>query len=149
MCKRMEKGFTLIELMIVVAIVGILAAVAIPSYQRYTAKSQITVALFEISTAKVSVEQKIIVGLSAGEAIDLTGSDAGVLSQVSIIAESSERCSAYVVNVQATGEAAISCTIKGNNYVNGKTITWSRLDGVWSCATTASASVAPKSCVGT
>lgn len=53
--KKLNTGFTLIELMIVVAIIGILAAVAIPAYQDYTVRSKISEGLVLASTAKLSV----------------------------------------------------------------------------------------------
>lgn len=55
MKKQMQQGFTLIELMIVVAIIGILAAVAIPAYQDYTVRSKVTEGLALSSSAKVAV----------------------------------------------------------------------------------------------
>lgn len=54
--KQMQKGFTLIELMIVVAIIGILAAVAIPSYQNYTMKAKYTEVVQATAPFKLAVE---------------------------------------------------------------------------------------------
>jgi type IV pilus assembly protein PilA len=53
--KNIQKGFTLIELMIVVAIIGILAAVAIPAYSDYTAKAQVTEAINLLGGAKTEI----------------------------------------------------------------------------------------------
>ena len=82
--KKVQQGFTLIELMIVVAIIGILAAVAIPAYQDYTIRAKVTEGLSLAGAAKVAVAETY----SSKGAAPPTNASAGLATAGSIVGNS-------------------------------------------------------------
>ncbi len=80
--KHMQQGFTLIELMIVVAIIGILAAVAIPAYQDYTVRARVTEGLSMAAAAKTTVSENAASGVTLNQGWTAPGATDNVASVV-------------------------------------------------------------------
>ncbi len=102
--KNMQKGFTLIELMIVVAIIGILAAVALPAYQDYTARAKVSEVVLAGSTCRTAISEASQTGFaSAPAAADSFGCGEGgdSTSPVSQYVESVSTSTAGVITITA------------------------------------------------
>ena len=145
--QKVQKGFTLIELMIVVAIIGILAAVAIPQYQNYVIKSQVTRAIAEASDLKTAVEtcidnNQLNVAVGAGNCNSpatgstiLVGHTQGV--PPANVAAQALGYAQIISPLVPTGNSTITATLgnAANGAVAGNTITLTRdLNGNWTCA---------------
>ena len=123
--KTIQKGFTLIELMIVVAIIGILAAVALPAYQDYTVRAKVSELILAASSARTAIAEKLqsdpaaTASMGVGVTINVVGkiatanvSDAGLIVVTGSTATTS------------TGQA-VTLTVTPTANTSTGTITWS------------------------
>ncbi|MEH6389655.1 MAG: pilin [Pseudomonas profundi] len=144
---KSQKGFTLIELMIVVAIIGILAAIAIPQYQTYVAKSQVARVVAETGALKTSAETCLLDGKAlgvcdfgaAGSTL-LTGATTGGLNGDNGVVADETGVPEVVLAEDATESSTIIGTMGNSAAValTGVTVTWTRdTTGTWSCASSA------------
>ena len=140
MKKQAQAGFTLIELMIVVAIIGILAAVAVPQYQDYVARSKWSAALAEVSAGKDLIEAQL--------ANNATLDTAGVLDADGLTSPTGNCTLTTTIDGTASGDYV--CTIVGGpSPVKGKAITWTRsAAGTWGCKTDSLNKYASTGCPG-
>ena len=133
--KKMQQGFTLIELMIVVAIIGILAAVALPAYQDYTVRARASEVMLAASSARTAIAEAAQTDSAlppATFAIESQASD-----YVASVAWDGSKITATAQNLgpsDATGTIELTATLATNGQVT------------WACGGTLPAKYRPASC---
>ena len=140
---KRQNGFTLIELMIVVAVIGVLSSIAIPQYQNYIKKSQLGAALATISALKINIEDYLatngqfptLTTANISEQLGATTSPIGDLESKSD------------VNAQSSGQ--IILTMNSSTQFKDKKVALQRKqDGSWHCVSDIADNVLlPKHCI--
>jgi len=142
--KQIQKGFTLIELMIVVAIIGILAAVAIPAYGDYTAKAQASEAFVLLDGLKTPYSEEMASGNWPASAPTGTVTSG---KYVASIAATSSAIGSGVGGILKATYAATGVNSKLTSHVVALVL--DNNNGKWLCASSLATEIKPKSCTGT
>ncbi|SPJ35036.1 pilin [Kushneria phyllosphaerae] len=139
-----QGGFTLIELMIVVAIIGVLAAIAVPRYQDYVARSEAASALATLKSTQVNIEEAVL----RGKTLSMTKDTEGFIG----ITPADVKMGALTIPATNDGNSGVASVqidfnTQSSSSLNGKNIALKRAkDGVWSCDATIEAQYMPKAC---
>lgn len=154
--KSLQKGFTLIELMIVVAIIGILAAIAIPQYQNYIARSQVSRVMSETGQMRTAIETCLLDGKKADECFigwtksNLLGaSGSPSSSNDSTAAAPGQGGLKITYSLESTAENKIEATFGQNAAatLHKQKLTWTRSpEATWSCSTNVDEKFKPTGC---
>lgn len=152
-----QKGFTLIELMIVIAIIGILAAIAIPQYQNYIARSQVSRVMSEVGQMRTAAETCLLDGIKAGDC-EFGWTTSNLLGDTSSASQAGDKNKKTLQ--EGTSKKALIATFDGSTAklvatfganaataISGSELTWSRdASGTWTCKTTVEGKFAPTGC---
>ena len=156
--KRLQQGFTLIELMIVVAIIGILAAVALPAYQDYTVRAKMSEVILAMSACRTSITEVYQSGGSTPTANSWGCEQTGSSKYVAAVTTSADGAvTATVTAISSSVDGSLVTLIPLAGPAPGTVATWTVNSGTglfgWRCGvsgdgTTANPKYLPGSCRG-